>query len=158
MLDSFNVDWILDFMSLLYLLSNNSLISKDSCNKILTEQGIGQKSLKYKEVLDVGIQFSILFPYTFWKRRLPFNLNSLLTYFDKTPSLITKYGQNKVDKTKNWPLIENSQLLSDLHETRWKNLSYWYFIFLEFQLDWIKIVDFLSIGKFQAFLLFLPTL
>ena len=55
-------------------------------------------------------------------------------------------------KTVEWPktllLIENPQLLSNLHETLWKYSPYEYFMFLEFQLDWIKIVDFLLVAKF----------
>ena len=63
-------------------------------------------------------------------------------------------GKKKVDKPKTWLLIENPQLLSNLHETRWKYSSHEYFMLLEFQLDWIKIVDFLLVAKFKACLLF----
>ena len=68
-------------------------------------------------------------------------------------------GKKKVDKPKTWLLIENPQLLSNLHETQWKYSSHEYFMLLEFQLDWIKIVDFLLVAKFKACLLFFtPTL
>jgi len=39
-----------------------------------------------------------------------------------------------------------------------KNSSYEYFMLLEFQLEWIKIVDSLLVAKFKARLLFLPVL
>ena len=62
--------------------------------------------------------------------------------------------KKKVDKPKTWLLIENPQFLSNLHETRWKYLSHEYFMFLEFQLDWMETVNFLLVAKFKACLLF----
>ena len=56
----------------------------------------------------------------------------------------------KVEWPKTSLLIKNSQLLSNLHETWWKYSSQECFMLLEYQLDWIKIVDFLSIAKFFA--------
>ena len=64
----------------------------------------------------------------------------------------------KIDNPKTWLFIENPQLLSNLHETQRKYSTYEYFMFLEFQLDWIKIMDFLLVAKFKACLLFLPIL
>ena len=48
-------------------------------------------------------------------------------------------------------------MLSNLYETWWKYSSHECFMFQKYQLDWIKIVDFLLIAKFWAFLLFFET-
>ena len=51
--------------------------------------------------------------------------NSTCSNFEKN-----KVWVKKVDKFKNWPLIENPQFSLD------------YFMFQEYKLDWIKIVGF----------------
>ena len=45
-------------------------------------------------------------------------------------------------------------MLSNLYETWWKYSSQEYFMLLEYQLDWIKIVDFSLIAKFMPCVLF----
>ena len=57
---------------------------------------------------------------------------------------------NYLDWPKTLLLIKNPQLLFNLYETWWKYSSHEYFMLLEYQLDWIKIVNFLLIAKFWA--------
>ena len=72
----------------------------------------------------------------------------------KTKQRQVEGEQKKVEWPKTLLSIENPQLLSNLNETWWKYSSHEYFMLLEFQPGWIKIVDFLLIAKFWAILLF----
>ena len=70
----------------------------------------------------------------------------------------TKLYVEGAPKKVEWPkillLIKNPQLLSNLYETLRKYSSQKYFMLLELQPDCIKIVEFLLIANFWAFLLF----
>ena len=59
-------------------------------------------------------------------------------------------SQNFLDWAKTCLLIKNPQLVSNFYETWWKYSSPECFMLLEYQLDCIKIVDFLLIAKFLA--------
>ena len=57
-------------------------------------------------------------------------------------------SKEKLHTFKNWPLIKNSQFLSNPFETLGKLLPHEEIIFIKFHDDWTKIVDFLLMANF----------